>query len=145
MLTSAEVRLEAAEKELAAIRKMVEKPVIMTFMNYEITGALADVVAERQRQVHTKGYATTHDDLHTHGELARAATCYAYAGSLSDILRPNLRVETYQGSPTLTRSLWPPNWGWNWFKPKSRRADLVRAAALLLAEIERMDRTKAKP
>ena len=35
-------------------------------------------------------------------------------------------------------------WGLDWLKPKSPRRDLVRAAALIVAEIERLDRIKPK-
>lgn len=36
---------------------------------------------------------------------------------------------------------WPwTGWATEWFKPKDDRYNLVRAAALLLAEIERLDR-----
>ena len=35
-------------------------------------------------------------------------------------------------------SYWP--WEPRWWKPKNPRRDLVRAAALLIAEIERLDR-----
>ena len=38
--------------------------------------------------------------------------------------------------------LWP--WDAEWFKPSSSRRDLVKAAALLLAEIERDDRAASK-
>ena len=38
----------------------------------------------------------------------------------------------------MTRDLWP--WAASWWKPKNRRRDLVRAAALIVAEIERIDR-----
>jgi hypothetical protein len=34
--------------------------------------------------------------------------------------------------------LWP--WHDDWWKPKDRRRDLIRAAALIVAEIERLDR-----
>jgi hypothetical protein len=33
---------------------------------------------------------------------------------------------------------WP--WAAEWYKPTDRRRDLVKAASLLLAEIERLDR-----
>jgi hypothetical protein len=41
-------------------------------------------------------------------------------------------------------SLWPSKWAEHWFKPKDPRRDLVRAAALCIAEIERLDRADAK-
>lgn len=42
----------------------------------------------------------------------------------------------------LWRVLWP--WDREWWKPKDRRRNLVRAAALLIAEIERLDRAEDK-
>ncbi len=91
-----------------------------------MTKATADVLAERSRQVEKEGYEPAHDDEHADGSLAMAAACYA------DKERP--------------QSMCPGRWPWSadsW-KPKDRRTDLVRAAALLLAEIERMDR-RARP
>jgi hypothetical protein len=38
--------------------------------------------------------------------------------------------------------LWP--WSVQWWKPKDRRRDLVRAGALIVAEIERLDRAAAR-
>ncbi len=35
---------------------------------------------------------------------------------------------------------WPESWASCWFKPKDRRRDLIKAGALILAEIERLDR-----
>ena len=81
------------------------------------SAALDDVAAERSRQVSREGWTLEHDDSHDRGEMAFAAACYV----LED-----------------TRH-WP--WDMKWWKPKNRRRDLVRAAALLVAEIERLDRT----
>lgn len=86
--------------------------------------ALLDVAAERRRQQEAEGWTPAHDDQHIGGELAQAAVCYA------STRRPK--------AFTQTPSSWP--WSSNWWKPKTRRKDLVRAAALLLAEIERLDR-----
>ncbi|EOD8835582.1 TPA: hypothetical protein ACVMZV_002320 [Pseudomonas aeruginosa] len=68
-------------------------------------------------------------DQHSHGQMARAAACYALAGSSA----PN------DGTAALLVSLaWP--WDQQWWKPTSARRDLVKACALALAEIERLDR-----
>ncbi|MFO6263101.1 hypothetical protein ACLBVP_33290, partial [Pseudomonas aeruginosa] len=40
-----------------------------------------DVQAERRRQIEAEGWTPEHDDAHSHGEMARAAACYALAGS----------------------------------------------------------------
>lgn len=37
--------------------------------------------------------------------------------------------------------VWP--WDESWWKPTNRRRDLVKAGALILAEIERLDRAEA--
>ncbi|EPL2100358.1 hypothetical protein OD797_15170 [Pseudomonas aeruginosa] len=91
--------------------------------------AWLDVQAERRRQITAEGWTPEHDDEHSHGQMARASACYALAGS-SD---PN------DGTAALLVSLaWP--WDQQWWKPTSARRDLVKACALALAEIERLDR-----
>ncbi len=61
--------------------------------------------------------------------MARVAACYALAGSSA----PN------DGTAALLVSLaWP--WGQQWWNPTTTRRDLVKACALALAEIERLDR-----
>jgi hypothetical protein len=93
--------------------------------------ALADVLDERRRQIEVWGFGPDHDDEHDYFELAAAAGCYVERASLPDDLREALKP---RGAP---RS-WP--WQALFWKPKDRRRDLVRAAALLIAEIERLDR-----
>lgn len=96
-------------------------------------GALADVAAERQRQIEAEGWAPEHDDEHRNGELATAAACYAAPGA----------VEWGSWTSRARRSLkWP--WDRRWWKPKGDRRDLVRAAALIIAEIERLDRVRLR-
>ncbi len=93
--------------------------------------ALQDVMAERARQVATCGWTADHDDRHQRGELASAAAAYAMnAAGL---------VDRQHGLPLEDPQLFGFPRGWTW-KPKSPRRDLVRAAALILAEIERLDR-----
>lgn len=90
-----------------------------------VTAAAADVLAERKRQVTADGWTPGHDDEYEHGELADAAGCYALSSELFDCA----------GEP-------PRPWPWpdEWWKPTNRRRDLVKAGALILAEIERLDR-----
>lgn len=83
--------------------------------------AIEDVAAERQRQTTVEGWTPEHDDEHDRGELAAAAACY-------------LHHDSFLG-------LWP--WDFSWFKPTNRRRDLVKAGALIVAEIERIDRAAA--
>ncbi len=81
------------------------------------------VVLERQRQVSDEGYSLNRDDGYASGELARAASVYA----------------RLSGQPGTMSTDWP--WAPETFKPSAdRRRDLVKAGALILAEIERLDR-----
>ena len=88
-----------------------------------MTHAARDVLSERQRQIEVEGWTPEGDAAYRDGELADAAACYA---------RPRYRMgETC-----------PPEWPWagKWWKPTNRRRNLVKAGALILAEIERLDR-----
>ncbi len=101
------------------------------------TKALIDVMNERNRQVSEEGWTPEHDDQHVHNEMAKAAACYASFAGLSDYTRS---VDLY--APGSIFTAWP--WNPSWWKPSDRRRDLVKAAALLIAEIERLDRAEAK-
>ena len=100
------------------------------------SAAVLDVMGERRRQVE-KGYTPQTDDCYPNhtplNDLARAAACYALAEG------PDANGVVLDH---LARGIWP--WDERHWKPKSRRRNLVKACALLLAEIERMDRGAAK-
>ena len=103
---------------------------------FALTAAAADVLAERQRQVCAEGWTAEHDDEHNEGELAAAGACYAI--SASDTLNPHSQGDgEFQNNPP---PWWPMGWDTSWWKPSTPRRNLVKAAALLLAEIERLDR-----
>ncbi|KGQ02379.1 hypothetical protein BBAD15_g12411 [Beauveria bassiana D1-5] len=91
-----------------------------------LTAAARDVMAERQRQISTEGWTPELDDRYTHGDMASAAACYANQGRYH-FPEP--------GKPG-------PNWPWDaeWWKPSTYRRNLEKAGALILAEIERLDR-----
>lgn len=101
---------------------------------------LAEITAERLRQITSEGWTVEHDDLHAQGEMARAAACYAMAGGVNKVQRESLfrLFELGSESTAILRKLWP--WDWTWWKPMDRRRDLIRAAALIVAEVERIDR-----
>lgn len=95
-----------------------------------LTQAARDVLAERARQISAEGYDPGHDDEHGDGSLSIAAACYALAnvpGARPGALSPSY-LATWVG------------WGSGWFKPSTRRRNLEKACALLLAEMERIDR-----
>ena len=92
--------------------------------------AVLDVAAERRRQVEAEGWTPEHDDEHGDHAMSIAAACYALDGT----------GPAKSGTVSLER-LWQwSGWAARWWKPKTRRQNLIRAAALILAEIERLDR-----
>lgn len=90
---------------------------------------LADLKIERLAQITREGYTTEHDDAHTGGELAQAAAGYAYAGPL---------VARDERNQVQGFMLWP--WPIETWKPGLYRSNLLRTGALVLAELERLDR-----
>jgi hypothetical protein len=97
--------------------------------------AWADVISERQRQADGEGYTREHDDEHDDGALSAAASTYALAAS--DKLNPARRGIEFGGGRR-GPSTWP--WSRDAWKPAPPRRMLVKAGALILAEIERLDR-----
>jgi|SRR5437868_5772263 len=90
--------------------------------------ALYLISTERVRQVNQEGWTKEHDDTHTHNELARAAAYYA--------LPADWRIIALW-------TLWP--WAREWWKPTpdDRVRELVKAGALIVAEIERLQRNES--
>ena len=100
--------------------------------------AVVDVIAERQRQISEEGWTLEHDDQQVAGEMADVAACYA-------AVLIEMRVvgnEAGRGCHEVPAG-WPRSWSFRWWKPKDRRRDLVRAGALIIAEIERLDRARS--
>lgn len=91
--------------------------------------AICDVAAERRRQIATEGWEAEHDDEHTRGELVQAAADLCLDGT-------SFRVV----DPTGDRMV---GWGLTERHHDDRRRQLVIAGALILAEIERLDRAKS--
>lgn len=83
------------------------------------------ITQERTRQINVEGWTKEHDDEHTNNELALAAICYAIPG-------------------TYLPSYWPSTWDRKWYKPTTRIIDLVKAGALIAAEIDRLQRIEIK-
>jgi hypothetical protein len=103
--------------------------------NQHMSDAVLDVLAERKRVVEQEGFTPEHDDANDVAAMADAAACYAmHAGQML--------AGAYSAPNTEPRSLWP--WDRSWWKPTTPRRDLVKAAQLTIAEIERIDRAAAK-
>lgn len=115
----------------------------------EKTGAEL-ISMERERQVKVEGYTPEHDDAYTKAEggayntcLADAAICYAFIAAADEDLRKFGRVNT--NHPFL---FCPVHWPWHneHWKPsqgdsnQDRIKELVKAGALIAAEIDRLQR-----
>lgn len=88
---------------------------------------LAEVAAERQRQIDIEGWTTEHDDRYQHPELVAAGLSY---------LDPKNQ----------TRTRPPHAWPWDreWWKPKGYRRNFIRGMALLVANIEQRRRVRQR-
>lgn len=88
---------------------------------------------ERIRQIQVEGFTAEHDDLHEEDELANAAACYAM----------NYRIADREiWDKPLVDYVWP--FAPDWYKPEpSRIRNMVKAASMLVAEIERLQRIDA--
>jgi hypothetical protein len=93
------------------------------------TAAARDVLTERRRQVDGEGFKVADDDRYQEGQLSAAAAAYTIDACANVV-----------GNASLSRppSVWP--WDSKWWRPEGARRNLVKAAALILAEIERLDR-----
>lgn len=92
------------------------------------TAAARDVLIERARQINNEGFSPEQDDRYQDGSLADAAACYALIATGRRICSGSIP------------HYWPQTWAHSWWKPTTQRRDLVKAGALILAEIERLDR-----
>jgi hypothetical protein len=92
------------------------------------------IASERHRQIHEEQFTPEHDQAHNDGDLASAAACYAMRGR-------DREERTYsQGDRARGRcpKLWP--WEGDAWKPtpNDRVRELVKAGALIAAEIDRL-------
>jgi hypothetical protein len=119
-LKEAETRADHAEQLLAEAR--------------EGQAGAGLIAAERERQVNEEGWTPEHDDQHKYGEIRLAAKGYLDSPDGEWIGRGGGKVT-------------PMNWPWNaeWFKPTPGDPirSLVKAGALIAAEIDRLQREQA--
>lgn len=91
------------------------------------------IAAERLRQITGEGWTASHDDHHDSGQLARAGACYALHAS---------------GVRQLSTRRVGHGWPWPWtgadFKPGDPVRTLVKAGALIAAEIDRLLREERR-
>lgn len=101
----------------------------------KLTNAAESVLASRDRQTLAYGRTSDHDDKYVNGELAAMACFYAMPPDRREWL-------TNDAFDTFTERLIPENWVFKY--RDDRRRELVKAGALLLAEIERLDRAEER-
>lgn len=111
------------DARIAEFESMLPQPVSGESISQPLTDALRDVIAERQRQISVKGWTPEHDDTYIGCELAAAAISYI--------------------EPVEAENYWPADWHDGSFRPSDYRCNLVKATALLVAELERLDRISA--
>lgn len=96
------------------------------------------IAAERKRQIEQEDWTPRHDDEHTERELARAAACYLrqYNARSWVFANPAMPWDAYRNEPA------PDDWPWDsdFWNPKNPERDLIRAGALIAAELDRLMR-----
>lgn len=101
---------------------------------------ILEISRERERQMTEEGWTPEHDDTHDRGKMALGAATYAWAACE--------KAQAFYGTANdwhdsvIWFRLWP--WAREWWKPGPPRRMLIKAAALIVAEIERLDRVGAK-
>jgi hypothetical protein len=95
--------------------------------------ALTRIAIAREKLISEAGFDQVHDDAQLQSQLVVAAGSYALHAIASE-------AERQQFSPGAPPPAWP--WEATLWQPEDRNRDLLRAAALLVAEIERLNRLK---
>ncbi|WP_422050153.1 hypothetical protein [Shimia sp.] len=104
----------------------------------EQSAAIQAVIRERWRQRQVEGWDDAHDDQWVKGELEDAAACYAQEVSSAAWATDGRGDCPHEGYG-------PEQWPWaaKWWKPgPTHRRTLIKACALLIAAIERIDRAE---
>lgn len=94
------------------------------------------ILAERLRQITAEGWTPQHDAEHDEGALLAAALCYATPATDRRFTYKTWAVSAQGSTPV------PEGWPWDakWWKPTptDRVRELVKAGALIAAEIDRL-------
>ena len=104
-------------------------------MTEQTPNGAALIAAERRRQVEEEGYTARFDADNGDNALAYAAACYAL-------------TEHVRGFDSYGRSLLEALWPWSPYfwkpSPDDRVRELVKAGALIAAEIDRLQQAARK-
>lgn len=105
---------------------------------------LQDLARERKRTVVVEGFGRAGDDAQPAGRLAMAAASYLVNwNAFMTVVRDQNVLTSDEMAEALTNAIAPPGfWPLDpaWWKPHNDRSDLIRAGALIIAEVERLDR-----
>lgn len=100
---------------------------------------------ERVRQIEEEGWTPEHDaEHHVHGALLDAARCYITSAEATQYSANNV---TFDGG-WRPREGTPSDWPWepsSWKPTGDPVRDLVKAGALIAAEIDRLTRASKQP
>ena len=122
-------KLKAENVASALLDALGDKPVLPTPGVVITNRSRADMDFDTERRRQTINFGAAHDDKHVKHELTRAAIVYALATI------PPSEVDAFKARD-FSDALEP----WNIATSGSNRQNLICAAALLLAEVERIDR-----
>ena len=85
-----------------------------------------NILKERVRQIGGEGYTPSYDDQWRNGELAKAAAIYVFPEDDRDMSKWTFEKTAYHPVPFL------------------REQELIKAASLIVAEIERLERAAGR-
>ena len=89
--------------------------------------AIEMIADERKRQIEVEGFTAKHDDNHKSSQLEILAMLYSCPAKYRSMLSP---INWFKSM----------GWDFKWWKPTSRIRELIKAGALLVAAIERLQR-----
>jgi hypothetical protein len=102
------------------------------------------IAAERQRQIEKEGWTPEHDASHDMGELSEAAVCYATVAS-AEARGSNVgEWPVYMFNGFNDSNLTWPFADKDWKPSDDPIRNLVKAGALIAAEIDRLQRAQLK-
>lgn len=93
------------------------------------------IADERKRQIEVEKYSLEHDTGYENDELAKAASCYAMPESTRSLYPCAWRGVVPEFFPDWDIEFWKPT-------PEDRVKELVKAGALIAAEIDRIQATQ---
>lgn len=114
-----------------------------------VTEGVQLIANERRRQIEVEGFSAEHDDSYGDFPMAEAAVCYAQHVADRGWLDPE-GIAEYRSDEVISPEVqgrgmygWPKHWDKAWWKPHSILRDLVKAGALIAAEIDRAIRNQS--